>query len=231
MDLSKLKEPFSAKDIEWRVAQSGISVKGKPWAQVLAYIQSRAIMDRLDEVCGPENWRNEYTAAPDGGVICKLSIRYDGEWITKEDGAENTNIEAVKGGISGALKRAGVPWGIGRYLYKLETGWAVISPQGRYKGKFEDKKNNKVEWHQWDPPDLPSWALPKENEEKPEPTKTLEWYLDDSAKNADSEETLTAWYKDYEAEINNLPKNENEKLVAHLSATKAEIIRARDLPN
>ena len=41
----------------------------------------------------------------------------DGEWITKSDGADDSNIEGAKGGISDALKRAAVLFGIGRYLY------------------------------------------------------------------------------------------------------------------
>ena len=54
MDLSKLKEPFSENDIEWRVQQSG-ETNGRIWAKVLAYVTARAIENRLDEVCGPEN--------------------------------------------------------------------------------------------------------------------------------------------------------------------------------
>src|SRR4051812_15570275 len=74
MDLSKLKEPFPAEDIEWRIGQAGES-NGKVWATCLAYLTSRAVMDRLDEVCGPENWQDEYRPGPVGGVICGISIR------------------------------------------------------------------------------------------------------------------------------------------------------------
>ena len=63
MDLSKLAEPFPAEDIEWRIQSSGMS-GGKPWARVLAYVTARAIMARLDEVCGPEGWRPRYTYEP-----------------------------------------------------------------------------------------------------------------------------------------------------------------------
>ncbi|WP_263317101.1 Rad52/Rad22 family DNA repair protein, partial [Enterobacter hormaechei] len=62
-----------------------------------------------------------------GGVECGISIKVEGEWITKWDAAENTQVEAVKGGRSGAMKRAAVQWGIGRYLYNLEEGFAVVS--------------------------------------------------------------------------------------------------------
>ena len=101
MDLSKLKEPFPYEDIEWRLQQAD---KGKNgiWGKCLAYVTNRAICNRLDEVVGPENWKNEFKTGPDGGVLCGLSIKVDGEWVTKFDGSENTNIEAVKGGLSGA---------------------------------------------------------------------------------------------------------------------------------
>ena len=59
MDLSRLGDPFPASDIEWRIQSSGMS--GGPWARVLAYVTARAIMNRLDEVVGPENWKASYT--------------------------------------------------------------------------------------------------------------------------------------------------------------------------
>jgi hypothetical protein len=65
MDLSKLRDPFPAEDVEWRVGRAGKNDSGV-WAMCLAYITNRAIMDRLDSVCGPENWRNEYREAPAG---------------------------------------------------------------------------------------------------------------------------------------------------------------------
>jgi hypothetical protein len=144
MDFKKLAEPFPASDIEWR---AGATNKDNNKAMALAYVTSRAVMDRLDEVCGPENWRNEFKDGPDGGVICGLSIRVDGEWITKWDGADNTNFEAVKGGLSGAMKRAGVQWGVGRYLYKLDGQWVKCTAYG---------KTVKLD----ETPKLPAWALP-----------------------------------------------------------------------
>ncbi|MGH7576528.1 MAG: Rad52/Rad22 family DNA repair protein [Longimicrobiales bacterium] len=35
-------------------------------------------------------------------------------------------MESVKGGLSAATKRAAVEWGIGRYLYGIEEGWANV---------------------------------------------------------------------------------------------------------
>ena len=162
MDLEKLKTPFAPEDIEWRVQRSGVK-NGKPWAMVLAYVTNRAIQDRLDAVVGPGGWQNSFAPGPHGGVICRIAIKVDGEWVEKWDGADNTDIEAIKGGLSGSMKRTGVQWGIGRYLYKLETGWANIHDGGSHRDRVKDS-SGKVIYYRWDPPALPSWALPKDTE-------------------------------------------------------------------
>lgn len=134
------------------------SFNGKPWARVLCYVTSRAIQNRLDEVCGKDGWSTEIKNV-DGAYICKMGINVDGQWIYKEDGADETKIEATKGGISGSIKRAGVQWGIGRYLYDLGTSWAVfVSKDESWQYSYYDK--NTKETYYWNPPVLPNWALP-----------------------------------------------------------------------
>jgi len=144
---ARLSAPFHPDDIEWR---AGATNSDKTKALALAYITSRAVMDRLDEVVGPENWRDEYKPGPAGGVVCGLSLRIDAEWVAKWDGAENTEFEAIKGGLSDAFKRAGYKWGIGRYLYRLESVWVPCE----LRGKTVVLKNT---------PTLPAWALPGES--------------------------------------------------------------------
>lgn len=170
MDLNDFDAPFAADDIEWRIQQSGKTRDGKVWAMVLAYVTNRAIMKRLDDVCGKAGWRNEYRDIPNnGGVECGISIKIDSEWVTKWDAAENTLVEAVKGGRSGAMKRAAVQWGIGRYLYNLEEGFAQISSdkkQGWHRAKLKDGTG-----FYWLPPSLPDWAMPAScNQPSPENT-------------------------------------------------------------
>lgn len=153
-----LRAPFPADDIEWRIQQAG--VKGeKVWALCLAYVTNRAIQQRLDDVAGPENWCNQYATGPDGGILCGLSLRVGDSWITKWDGAENTATEPVKGGLSGAMKRAAVQWGIGRYLYNLEATFAKVHENGAHKSKVKGNGGKDL-WFRWDPPHLPAWALP-----------------------------------------------------------------------
>jgi len=170
MILEELKHPFPPADIEWRVQQSG-EKNGKPWAMVLAYVTNRAIMDRLDAVCGPENWENAFTTGPGGGILCGLTIHLDGRSVTKWDGAENTDIEAVKGGLSNAMKRAAVQWGIGRYLYNLDAGFADVCGNGKHWVKANKQKN--IPSFKWNPPRLPQWALPAgTTQQAPAPTQT-----------------------------------------------------------
>lgn len=155
-----LADPFPPFDIEWRVERAGTK-NGKTWALVLAYVTNRAIMQRLDDVCGIDNWKNEYKDIPNG-VECTIYIRLHGEWVGKCDASQYTNIEATKGGRSGAMKRAAVQWGMGRYLYNLKHAYADIKQGGR---EWTKGKQGSYEAFNWDPPALPEWALPNKREE------------------------------------------------------------------
>lgn len=175
MDVTKIKDlladPFEEHDIEWRVQQSGVSNKQKPWVMVIPYITNRAIQQRLDDVLGLDGWENVYQEASNGkGYLCGLKIRIGDKWVTKWDGAEYTNIEPLKGALSGAMKRTAVQFGIGRYLYSLESEFATCSPvNNRFEcdGEYiriplnKQQKNGPKMEAQWFPPQLPDWALPK----------------------------------------------------------------------
>ena len=153
----QLKAPFPVKDIQWRIGRKN---KDGTKAEVLAYIDARAIQERIDEVVGPENWSVEYRPVDMGtmtretynktvtenikGFICTLSIFINDKIITREDGSNCTDNEPFKGGMSGAFKRTASSLGIGRYLYDLDTVWVDIDKYGKFA-----------------PPQLPSWALPE----------------------------------------------------------------------
>ena len=87
--------------------------------KMLSYIDARYVMDVLDDVVGCENWRDEYQVL-NGNMFCGLSVRVNGEWITKWDVGSESNIESEKGEVSGAFKRAAVKWQISRDLYDEE---------------------------------------------------------------------------------------------------------------
>lgn len=136
VDLEGLAAQFPREKIEWR-AQT-VTKDGKS-AMALAYIDARDVMERLDEVCGPQGWQTEHVDCGGGRLACRIGIKVDGEWVWKSDGAGNTDIEGEKGAFSSALKRAAVGWGIGRYLYDMPAPWV---PCESYKqgDKFKFKK-------------------------------------------------------------------------------------------
>jgi hypothetical protein len=126
----ELKEPFALNQISW-------VNKGK--GGELAYLTSRDVMKRLDDVVGIGGWKDsikfdQHTA------VCHLSIKIDDEWITKSDASGESNFEAEKGAAATAFKRAAAKFGIGRYLYYLPNS---------------ANKNN-----------MPTWALPTINMER-----------------------------------------------------------------
>ncbi|MEM1054598.1 MAG: Rad52/Rad22 family DNA repair protein [Bacteroidota bacterium] len=136
IDWTRLSAPFPADDVEWK---PGATTRDKKKGLAMAYITARAVQDRLDEVFTPGGWKNEFREGPSGGVICRIYFKTgetlaDGspEWAWREDGADNTDVEAVKGGLSNAMKRAGAALGIGRYLYKLPQPWVPLDDRGRF---------------------------------------------------------------------------------------------------
>lgn len=128
MNLSDLEKPFDPSQISWRVgATNGEKTKGI----ALAYIDARDVMERLDAVCGPENWQAIYTDAGNGKTCCQIGINVKGNWVWKSNGAGETDFEADKGAFSDAFKRAAVLWGVGRYLYGLDSPWVEIEARGK----------------------------------------------------------------------------------------------------
>jgi len=140
-----LAAPFSSDAVKFK---PGV-VNGNR-AMALAYLDARAIQDRLDEVLGVLGWQDEYECLPDGSVVCRLRLRLNEEWITKMDvGAPSEQPDEGdrrKAAFSDALKRAAVKFGIGRYLYRLGPMWVDYDAQKR---KFAR------------PPMLPPELLPK----------------------------------------------------------------------
>lgn len=188
----KLAAPFYPSEIEWRI---GATNKDKTKGIALPYITNRAIMNRLDDLFGITGWKNEFIIQ-DKAKICGLSLCIEGQWITKYDGADDTNIEATKGGLSNAMKRAAVQWGIGRYLYKLPTIWVAIEPNGKsYKIKGK-------------PPELPAWALPKTMQGSKKPVKIEDDFVMEIPKHI--QETISAFsqFGVTQADLENYLNNE-----------------------
>src|SRR5208282_3648153 len=146
-----LAAPFPATAVHFKPA----AVNGNR-ALAIAYLDARAIQERLDTVVGIDGWQDQYTCLPNGSVTCTLRVKLGSEWVTKVDvgspSAQNDEGDRLKAAFSDALKRAAVKFGIGRYLYQLAGEWVPYDPARR---QFVH------------PPRLRASALPPE----PSPTK------------------------------------------------------------
>ncbi len=139
-----LTAPFPADCIHWKP----LSIKGNR-ALAVAFLDARAVMQRLDSVFGVGGWRDSYVVADGGSVICTLSVKVDGEWVCKTDvgspSEQPDDGDKLKAAFSDSLKRAAIKLGIGRFLYRLPRQWVDFDPQTR---QFVQT------------PKLPAWALP-----------------------------------------------------------------------
>jgi hypothetical protein len=201
----ELAAEFPREAVSWR-AQTVSKTTSKGLA--LAYIDARDVMRRLDEAVGPENWTDRYEVHG-SKTICYLSIRLNGEWIVKADGAGDTDVEAEKGSISDAFKRAAVKWGIGRYLYDLKTPWVPC--------EFEER-NGKAVWKKWtaDPWEYvgkpPLAQAPRVNPKKAEAQKVSPVEQDESkARYIESCKDKIAQRAITEAELRNWWSNEGSR--------------------
>lgn len=106
----------------------------------LQYVTARTIMNRLDNVLGPEGWWDEFLPG-ENSVLCRLTIRLpDGSTLTKCDAGGYAGMadsgDDDKSGFSDAFKRAAVKFGVSRYLYRdgvpEYAGGSQTSQQARH---------------------------------------------------------------------------------------------------
>ena len=212
----QLTEPFPENEVEWRIGRSGKNDRGV-WASCMAYITSRAIQERLDQVIGPLNWEVSYRTIEGKdlttGILATLSITAKDPSgsltiVDKEDGAEQTDIESFKGGLSSAFKRAAVTWGIGRYLYGLEEGKAKVVSQSTLGARYGKTKEGDVFF--WLPPELPDWAKPKDIKIQNEDLHQFRPSPEPQAKVVDPEPVQTQWH----------PGNEQKEFMKKLCSSR-----------
>lgn len=171
--MALLQAPFIPEDIEWRVQSSGFDKNGKAWALVIPFVTNRAIQNRLDDVFGYDGWSNEFipiTTERGLSFLCGISAGGVKKW----DGADETDIENFKGGLSNAMKRSAVQFGIGRYLYKLSTYFADLTEgrNGEFTVKITSKDKTQSGMFSYDSPALPDWALPEGYKSKTQKAQT-----------------------------------------------------------
>lgn len=126
--MKKLSEAFDLGEVKFKPQK----VSGNR-AMSIAYIDARHVMDRLDEVMGIANWKDEYSVLPGGSEVeCRLSLRIGGEWITKADvggmSEQPDGGDRMKAAYSDALKRAAIKFGVGRFLYRTQQTWQDYDP-------------------------------------------------------------------------------------------------------
>ena len=110
MNLKDLQKVIPA---QWRVQSYS---KNKASGQCVAYIDARDVMKLLDEVVGADKWQDDYKIVG-GMLVAGIGINTESGWVWKWDTGSESNMEAEKGHMSDAFKRAAVKWGVGRFLY------------------------------------------------------------------------------------------------------------------
>ena len=126
----QLREPFDPREVDFRAQGRASEQTGK--AQVVAYIDARAVQDRLDAVVGVGGWSFgwEPLVIEKGEVmVAKGTLTIHG--VAKADAGSASNFEQSLGAVSHCFKRAAVHWGIGRYLYGLPMSWVAVEKNGR----------------------------------------------------------------------------------------------------
>lgn len=158
MKTKDLQKPLPIESIDFRIQ----SINNGGYATILAYKDARVDMQRLDEVCGPLNWKREHRR-DNKNCIVSVYNEETKEWISKEDTGTESNTEQEKGLASDSFKRACFNWGIGRELYdypliqiklfpnelqetgrqkpKYRTSWDFDLKKWRWKVAFDDNNN------------------------------------------------------------------------------------------
>ncbi len=126
-----LRAPFAPEDVDYRVQGRANEQTGK--AQVVAFVDARAVQDRLDAVVGPGNWSFDWHPVSLDGkgevTLAKGTLTIYG--VSKADAGTASTFEASLGAVSHCFKRAAVQFGIGRYLYAVPSAYVAVEKGGR----------------------------------------------------------------------------------------------------
>ena len=134
-----------------------IQTKPKPWKQwiIVAYVESRQVAEKLDQVFWPGNWQDIYKESPiqlssdQKAIICWIWVLINWNWVYKYDVWVWEWYEILKTTYSDAFKRASVKWGIWRYLYDFDVIFIKEEDYEKYKYKI----NEYVKFKKWWPLD------------------------------------------------------------------------------
>jgi len=122
--LERLAQPFPPEEVGFKVQSTN---RDRTKGLVVAYVDARTVLDRLDEVVGSEGWQDAYEVLADhrdgSGRLVEVRCRLTLLGVSKEDVGEGDSLKAA---FSDALKRAAVKFGVGRYLYRLPKIWVPL---------------------------------------------------------------------------------------------------------
>ena len=82
-------------------------------ATLLCYIDSRSVVELMDEAVGPMNWSFKLVQVGDQ-MVGQMGIwdEEKGTWVVKSDVGSESNIDATKGLVSSIYKRCISRWGL-----------------------------------------------------------------------------------------------------------------------
>lgn len=126
----RLAAPFDWDEVEVKV---GSLSKQKDEASAIVYFDARAVRDRLNRVLGRTGWQivsqTFFPVGQKSGCQIQLQVTMDGETVTAWGEDDLSDIEPIKGGKSGAFKRAFSELA-NDTLYTLDMGWWPCVVQG-----------------------------------------------------------------------------------------------------
>lgn len=131
--------PLKANEVEARIG----TIKDGKGCSLLLYKDARVDMQLLDETIGAANWQRKHEVI-DGQLYCSVGIKFDGEWVWKQDVGVESNTEKEKGRASDSFKRACFNWGIGRELYTAPFIW-ISSNKSKEEMKYSKFNVTKLE--------------------------------------------------------------------------------------
>lgn len=133
---------------------------GRGGSGQLSFIDARFVFDRFDEALGPDLWQLEIgwsapielearvnrnnveidgTEAHGSYPLARIGVYCEQGWVWRQDIGSYSDIESVKGGVSDAIKRAAVQWGVGRDLYDPDSeARSTNTPRSTKSGTAEE---------------------------------------------------------------------------------------------
>ena len=157
--------PFTPDDVSLEVQDVSPDEKH---GRVVAYLDARRVMDRLDAVVGTEGWSDQYERLGQGTNGCAVKCRLTILGLSKEDAGVGDTFRSA---CSDALTRAAVKFGVGRKLYASSGVWVDLDEHGQIVDELQTKTHI-----------LQRQRQPAHRVRRDSGTRALPFWLDSSAR-------------------------------------------------